>query len=429
MNVLHINAWDNVGGAARAMYRLHGELRRLGYGSKLLVGHQTLTESEVGSMTEQLKPFRGPGDRVLDRLGAQLDRISGFDTLSYRDSWDVPKTTAFRQADVINLHNLHGGYFNFRAIPELARHKPIVWTLHDMWALTGHCSYSYACERWRTGCHHCPLLKEPGRRIVEPKPVPLDRTRSIWDAKRRVYQGVPSHVVVPSRWLYDLVGQSILASAASVRHIPYGIDLELFHPVAQEVARCMLDLPVDAQVMFFSAAGVSNERKGFSYLLQALERLPSYENFWLLTSGGRADLPPSSGRLKVRQLGYLDEERIQRLALAAADVFVFPTLADNLPLVAIEAQACGTPVVSFDVGGVSEIVRHMDTGYLARYRDVDDLARGISTVLGSDELRGRMRLRCRQVAEAEYSLKLQARRYIELYDEVIEMAHALPEPE
>jgi len=122
----------------------------------------------------------------------------------------------------------------------------------------------------------------------------------------------------------------------------------------------------------------------------------------------------------VRQLGRLSDEHLQRLAFTAADVFVFPTLADNQPLVLIEALACGTPVVSFDVGGVPEMVRHLETGYLARYKDVDDLARGIQMLLKDEDARHRMRLRCRQVAEEEYSLELQARRYMALYKEAIE---------
>jgi glycosyltransferase involved in cell wall biosynthesis len=161
-------------------------------------------------------------------------------------------------------------------------------------------------------------------------------------------------------------------------------------------------------------------RKGFPQFLQALEKLRDTHSIWLLASGGIVDLTHQAHRFKVRQLGRLSDEHLQRLAFTAADVFVFPTLADNQPLVLIEALACGTPVVSFDVGGVPEMVRHLETGYLASYKDVDDLARGIEMLLGNEELHHRMRLRCRQVAEEEYSLELQAQRYVALYEEAIE---------
>ncbi len=429
MKVLHINTLDKVGGAARAMYRLHQGLQRLGHHSQLLVGRQTTLEPGIDYISRQIKPFRTLADKLLDRIGMRLERRFGLDIWSYRNSWRIPQTLTFRQADVINLHNLHGGYFNFRALPKLARHKPIVWTLHDMWALTGHCAYSYDCERWRTGCYDCPLLKDTGQQIVEPPPVPVDRTRSVWEAKRRVYQITPLRVVTPSEWLRGLAQESILASAATIQCIPHGIDLDVFRPIEQEVARKALNLPMNGHMIFFSAHGVMHGRKGFSYLLQALEKLPDTKSIWLLTSGGHAELGQQAERFSICQLGHLSDERLQRLAFCAADLFVFPTLADNQPLVVLEALACGTPIVSFDVGGVPEMVRHMETGYLARYRDADDLARGIQLLLNDDNLRTRMRHRCRQIAESEYSLELQARRYLEVYKRAIEHAHALSNPD
>jgi len=160
-------------------------------------------------------------------------------------------------------------------------------------------------------------------------------------------------------------------------------------------------------------------RKGFLYFLQALEKLHDIHSIWLLASGGKVELGEQAKRFKVRQLGHLSDEHLQRLAFTAADVFVFPTLADNQPLVLIEALACGTPIVSFDVGGVPEMVRHLETGYLARYKDANDFACGIQKLLKDDDLRHRMRLRCRKVAEEEYSLEQQARRYAALYEEVV----------
>lgn len=429
MKILHINIWDRVGGGARAMYRLHDGLRRLGHQSELLVGRQTISEPAVSCISQDVRPLQTFGDRALERIGAPLARYFGVDDWSYRSSWLLAETSAFRRADVLNLHCLHGNYFNFRALPALAKLKPTVWTLHDMWPLTGHCAFSYDCERWRTGCHTCPLLNGHGRSIVEPSPVLLDRTRSIWEAKRRVYQRTPLHIVTPSRWLYDLVRQSILAGSASVRQISYGIDLDVFRPLDQSTARRALDLPVDEPVIFFSAVNVMNARKGFSFLLEALDRLSNDTRGWLLTAGGHADLGQSSKQFQVRQLDFLGDDRLQRLAFAAADLFVFPTLADNQPLVVMEALACGTPVVTFNVGGVTEMVDHLETGYLARYKDADDLAHGVQLLLTDDALRARMRRRCREVAEAEYPLELQARRYLELYSEVLGLTDAMSNAE
>src|SRR6266511_2259840 len=425
MNILHINTLDNEGGAARAMYRLHQGLLRLGHRSHLLVSAQTVHEPNIDVIHLQSEPFHTLTDTVMDTIGLALETRFGLNALAYRNSWHIPQLPVFRQADVVNLHNLHGGYFNLHAQPALASRKPVVWTLHDMWALTGHCAYSYNCTRWRTGCYDCPLLKEPGRQIVEPPPTSMDRTRSVWEAKRRVYQTTSLHIVAPSKWLYGLVQESILAAAASLQCIPYGVDVDMFHPVDQMAARQALDLPADKHVIFFSAAGAIdgrrlNGRKGFAYLVRALEQLPDAGSICLLTSGGWAELGEHAERFDVRQLGYLSGEEDQRLAFAAADLFVLPTLADNLPLVLIEALACGTPIVAFNVGGVLELVLHLETGYLARHKDADDLAQGIRLLINGDTLRAHMRQRCREIAEAEYSLELQSQRYLDLYRRAIQ---------
>jgi glycosyltransferase involved in cell wall biosynthesis len=180
-------------------------------------------------------------------------------------------------------------------------------------------------------------------------------------------------------------------------------------------------------VIFFSAAPTSNSvyyRKGLSYLLQALEKLPALESIWLLTSGSSAELDQDARRFHVRQLGVVNEERVQQLAFAAADVFVGPSLADNLPLALIEALACGTPIVAFEAGGVPDLVRHMETGYLARYRDTDDLAHGIQILLQDESLRRRMGRCGRAIAESEYSLEVLAGRYLNIYEEVLESTRA-----
>lgn len=420
MNILHINTQDNVGGAARAMYRLHKGLQWSGHMSQLLVGHQTRLEPDIGSINRQAGPFRTAADKMLDRIGLQLERWWGIDKWSYRNSWHIPQTPFFRQADVINLHNLHGGYLNLRVLPELARHKPMVWTLHDMWALTGHCAYSYDCERWRSGCYDCPLLKEPGRQTIEPKPTPTDRTRRTWSMKRGLYERSPLYIVTPSKWLQKLVEGSILADSLAIQCIPYGLDLASFRPLEQATARRALDIPHEARVVMFMAYDVVHGRKGFDYLLDALAGLADTDSIYLLTIGNHDRLEPQAERFRLRTLGYLSDERLQRLAYTAADAFVFPTLADNQPLVLIEAMACGTPLISFNVGGVSEIVRHMETGYLARYKDAADLAQGIQLLLDDASLRGQLGRRCREIAEIEYALGLQAQRYVEVYERAVE---------
>ncbi|MGQ0810664.1 MAG: glycosyltransferase family 4 protein [Nitrospiraceae bacterium] len=415
MNIVHMNTLDTLGGAALAMHRLHEGLRQLGHQSHLLVGFQTTPDPEVDTIDKQARPFRTFTDKVVDRLATQLETRWGTNAWSHRNSFHIFETPAFKQADIIHLHNLHGGYFNFRALPEMARRKPMVWTLHDMWALTGHCAYSYDCERWRSGCYDCPLLKEPGRQYVEPPPISIDNTRSEWIAKQATYERTPAHIVAPSEWLRKLADQSLLDRPWTTHTISYGLDLELFHPLPSKAARMSMQLPDDKSILFFSADSVQNTRKGFSYLCEALNHLENPSSYLLLVSGHQPLPRLPAQRFQVRHVGFLKDTALQRLAFTAADVFLFPSLADNQPLSVIEALACGKPVVCFDVGGVPEMIQHMKTGYVARYKDTDDFARGIALIAKDQMLRTRMAERCRQAAESKHSLHRQTQRYVEVY--------------
>lgn len=419
MNILHINTTDNIGGAGRAMYRLHQGLKHQGQASYILAKSRTTGEPDVQAIAEAVGNRHSLLGRLIDFVGVRADAWFGIPDF-HRSTRHILETKCFQQAQVVHFHNLHGGYFNYHLLPTFAAHKPVVWTLHDMWALTGHCAYSYDCERWKTGCFDCPLLREPGRQMVSPGPTRIDRTRRIWRNKQQLYRKTRLHVVTPSYWLYKLAGESILAKADSIQCIPNGVDLAVFRPVDRTMARCALDIDLNAKVILFVAAHVTDRRKGFSYLLNALHTLQDTESIVLLTTGTMGMAGTQLGRFRCRNLGQLSDERLLSLAYNAADLLVFPTLADNQPLVLIESLACGTPIVSFDVGGVPEMVRHGETGYLACYKDAHDLAQGVLTLLEDDNLRARMRQQCREIAEKEYGLALQAQRYIALYERAYE---------
>jgi glycosyltransferase involved in cell wall biosynthesis len=261
--------------------------------------------------------------------------------------------------------------------------------------------------------------------LVEPRPTLIDRTAQQWRKKQDLYQISKLHIITPSLWLADRVQRSILGDALGIECIPYGLDLDLYHPLEQGAARQTWGIPTDVRVILFVAANVRQRRKGLVYLLEALRRLEGRESTFLLTIGGK----PMAGRelsgFSHKHLGQLSDESTLNLAYNAADLFVSPALADNLPLVVMESLASGTPVVAFDVGGIPEMIAHLDTGYLARYKDASDLAAGIRTILDGDALRARMCGRCRETAVKRYDLQEQARRYVELYEQAIR-AHQQP---
>ncbi|KYC41563.1 glycosyl transferase [Scytonema hofmannii PCC 7110] len=405
MNVLHINQSDISGGAAIAGYRLHQGLLAQKIDSRLLAGKVKTSSDRVASVPERFQFIQKQISRVTWRLGLNyIHQISSF---------EITKHHFFQNADVLNFHNLHTGYFNYLAIPLLTENKPVVFTLHDMWAFTGHCVYSFDCERWKIGCGKCPYPD------TDPK-IPRDNTHLEWKLKNWVYSKSQLAIVTLSQWLTEQVRQSML-NRFPIYHIPNGIDTQVYQPLDSEKSRFVLGIPNGKKVLMFAAEVLTDRRKGSDLLQAALRMLPESlktETVLLILGDGGEAISESVGMATIN-LGYISSDRLKCLAYSAADLFVFPTRADNLPLVLQESMACGTPMVSFKIGGVPDLVRPNITGYLATPEDANDFCNGIVQLLEDDSLRQCMRQNCRAIALEEYSLELQARRYIQLYQQVL----------
>jgi glycosyltransferase involved in cell wall biosynthesis len=291
--------------------------------------------------------------------------------------------------------------------------KPLVWTLHDMWAFTGGCHYAGSCEGYQARCGACPQLRSGS---------PGDLSRRIWRRKERAWGGLPMVVVTPSRWLARCAERSSLFRERRVEVIPYGLDLDRFRPVDRSIARSILALPQDKRLILFGAmSSTSDERKGFRHLAAAMKALaaedPPADTELVVFGASRPAEPPELG-FPVHYLGHLHDDISLALVYAAADLFVAPSTEDNLPNTVMEATACGTPTVAFDIGGMPDLVEPDRTGYLARPFDDGELAFGIRTMLGDREALAARGAMARAKAEREFPRELQARRYAALYGEL-----------
>ena len=363
----------------------------------MLVGRRLSDDRDIRSIK------RSDAWRAADRVtGSLFDRAS-LQYVLYPSSFAVLRDPWFREADVVQLHNLHGSYFSYSALPWLTRRKPTVWLLHDMWPFTGHVAYSYDCERWRHGCGTCPYLREYPA-------LARDTTAVLWRLKRNVYARSRFTIVTPSRWLRDLAVGSPLLAGHDILVISNGVDVDRFRPRPREEARAELGLSPEKALLLVSAADLGDRRKGMDLLAAALERLGDLD-FELLVAGARAPELPRRARL----LGEVAEPGRMALAYAAADLFVLPTRAENHSAGAIESLACATPCVSFRIGGMPEIVRHLETGDLAEPQDAAGLAEGIRLFLTDVELRARASRAGREAVEHALSLEQQARRFLDLY--------------
>ncbi|MBE9127561.1 MULTISPECIES: glycosyltransferase family 4 protein [unclassified Coleofasciculus] len=405
MKVLRINQSDTSGGAAIAVYRLHQGLLAQGIESRFLVNQVNSSSNCVDAI---------PPRRRIDYQLLRLTRHIGFNDIHLTSTFDILKHSFYQEADILHFHNLHGGYFNYLVLPSLTKNKPSILTLHDMWAITGHCAYSFDCDRWKIGCGRCPYLH------TYPA-IQRDSTRWEWQLKNWVYsRSNLCAVVTTSRWHAEQARQSML-SHVPVHRIPPGLDTQAYQPLDSEQCRVLLGIPTDKKVLMFAAAKLNDPRKGGDLLIKALQSLPESlktETILLILGNGGEAIAETVG-IPTLNLGFVGSDHLKSVAYSAADLFLFPTRAENFGLVAQEAMACGTPTVSFKIGGVPDLVRPGVTGYLAKPEDVTDFCNGIMQLLEDRSLREYLGQQCRRIVLEEYQLELYAQRYIELYHQAL----------
>ena len=423
----HLSTSDSGGGAARAAYRLHTGLRRLGVESSMLVEQRWTDDPHVAR-------FRPPTDlagRLRRRLrAAAIDR----DEARYPDrpptvDWFSDDRTPYGgrvvaqlpPCDVVNLHWVagfvdYGGFF-----PAAARlGVPLVWRLADMNAFTGGCHYDDGSGKFTAQCGACHQLGSTD---------PDDLSRQIWRRKRQALSHLPDdglQLVGTSRWIAGEARRSSLMSRFPVTVIPNGLDVKDFAPRDRKFARDFFDLPPDAKIVLFAADSTANVRKGFAYLAEALQGISDVPGL-LLVSVGRGS--PAIAGVPHRHLGKIKDDRVLSLAYSAADVYAIASLQESFGQTVTESMACGTPVVGFASGGIVDMVRPGVTGELAPTRDVPALRAAVKQVLSDPGRRAALAENCRRVAVQEYSLEVQASAYRALYESLVARARTQPPQE
>lgn len=409
MNPLIISTSDIDGGAARAAYRLHQSLQNNGTNSQMLVR----AKFSAGKAVTGYKPTLAKLGPSLDQLPLQL--YPHRQRKMYSLQW-FPDAIAAKVAqiapDIINLHWCCNSYLRIETIAKFK--QPIVWTLHDMWAFTGGCHYSEQCDRYTNSCGTCPQLDSSRN---------WDLSRWVWQRKRKAWQNLNLTIVTPSVWLAERAQASSLCKDLRVEVIPHGLDTENYKPIERQIARKLLNLPQDKQLILFGASSgaMNDQRKGFHLLYPALQNLSKsgwQQRLELVVFGASQPENPVDLGFNTRYLGRLHDDVTLALVYGAADVTIVPSMQEAYGQTASESIACGTPVVAFDVTGLKDIITHQQDGYLAKPFAVDDLARGIAWVLADSERHQKLSAIARSKAEQEFTLELQARRYLSLFTEL-----------
>lgn len=413
MNVLLLSTFDIHGGAARSAYRLHQGLQSIGVTSQMLVQYKHSDDEAVlaprARLEESISRTRVAADALPLKFYSQREKST------FSLQW-LPDRTTSRVTqiapDIINLHWICEAFLQVKTVAKYS--QPLVWTLHDMWAFTGGCHYNQECDRYVDSCGACPQLHSHKS---------WDLSRWVWQRKAKTWKDLNLTIVSPSTWLAKCANNSSLFKNMRVEVIPYGLDTQRYQPFHQQTARKILKLPQDKQLILFGALqATSDKRKGFHLLELALQNLSQYgwkDKLELVILGtSEPEYPPEFG-FRTHYLGRLSDDISLALVYSAADVFVAPSVQDNLPNTVLEAIACGVPCVAFKVGGLPDLIEHQQNGYLAQPYEVEGLSQGIAWTLDNEERQKKLSHRAREKVEQEFTLETQARRYQSLFTEIL----------
>lgn len=404
MKILHINTSYDKGGAALLMRTLAKNIVQNQDVEQLFIVKESATKANTENIFQTKDVSNVLGYQKLSRIASEHGFLYQFLPL---ETHFILKKMRELAPNLIHLHNLHGGYFQTNLLPELSKIAPIVWTFHDMFPITGHCAYSFECEKWKTGCGNCERLN------IYPS-IKKDRTKFLWNYKNKIFNSADFTIVTPSLWLKKCVEESFLKNK-DIRLIYNGIDLENFKKTDRFEARKELALPQDKKIILFSAnGGVKNPFKGGEFVFHTFEKLKNRNDILFLNIGGKNE-EKSDNWL---DFGYIKDPQIMAKLYSAADIYLFPTLADNCPLTAIESLACGLPVVTFETGGVPEIVENNKTGSVVEYKNGEMLTSTLRKLLVNDDLREKMSENAVE-ASKKFSSKRMALEYLKLYEELL----------
>lgn len=441
--ILQIAAGTTHGGASRIAVNLYEELKNQDYYSQIATGGEIPKDKDylkiykksfVNSKNSWEKLFLSLGKKTNKYIGKikgtgkltnifynlgkpsclikNLRGVENFENFSgthefFKNLRPFP--------DIIHAHNLHGGYFDLHMLPYLSKKVPVILTLHDEWMFTGHCAYTFDCERWRTGCGKCPSLSLY-------QPLWRDTTKYNLKQKAAIYEKSNLHIITPSQWLMDRAKQSVLAPGiASGQVINNGLDLKTFKPGEKKAARAQLSLSKNSHIIIFPASKAkTNKFKDYPTLEKSLlsiaEKNTFTESILLLCIGEKSETIKKEN-IEIRFIDYVQNQEELVSYYQASDLLIHATKSDNFPTTILEAFACGIPVIGTDIGGIPEII-DKNTGLLYEKENYKDLASKIVLLLKNKSLRESMSKCANKKAKEKFGLQKQIDAHVNLYEKL-----------
>lgn len=396
MNILQINSGDQGGGACVVSWNIKKISEKFGHNLPMFVVDKRSTDSDVFVIPHH-------------KFQIYLSYILSNDIDLYGTDY-ILETEEFKKADIVHCHNLHDYYFNIKTLEKIAKIKPVVWTLHDMWAITSHCAHAYDGEV-KNGFFECPSLKTPPR-------LTWNNEKYLCWRKGSVYKKSKLNIVAPSLWMKNKIQQSILQDKP-ISIINNGVDISIYKPLDKKESREELNIPLEKKIILYVAnGGVDNIWKGWEYVKNLALKYKNNQEVIFLCVGGHKNEKFSNEN--IIYIPFVSDQNIMAKYYSSADLLLFSSPAESFGLVLVEALACGTPVVCFEVGVVSEIIEHKKNGYIAKYGDVDDLKNGIEYIfsLKKEEIVKNKEDMIKLVAN-KFSAQIMVEKYLQLYQSLL----------
>lgn len=410
MKILHVNTSDTHGGAARAAYRLHRALLAENIDSNMLVQKKSSDDHTVLAPTSRFEKGINLLRPILDNLPSRKykNRTHSLFSPAWLPFSQIPKKIEQINPDIVHLHWIAGAMMSVKDLAKID--KPIVWSLHDMWAFTGGEHIDEGQQHYLDRCGNSKVLNSKKDK---------DLSRKGWERKRQVYAQIDNMTIVGlSQWMHQAAKSSSLLKDKKHIQLPNPIDTITFAPFNKIEARRLFNLPIDKKLILFGAMNATSDpNKGFEHIFSAL-RAASLANTELVIFGSSKPATPLHFTQPVYYLGHLHDDISLRVLYNAADVMIVPSLQENLSNAIMESLACGTPVVAFDIGGNSDMIDHRVNGYLAKPFDTNDLANGIEWVLNAPNYQ-ELCDNARNKVLTHFDSQLVAKQYITLYKEIL----------
>ncbi len=416
MRVLLINTSERIGGAAIACSRLMEALKNNGIKAKMLVRDKQTEQITVVSLDRSWRlVWKFVWERIRIWQANRFKKHNLFAIDIANTGTDITSLPEFQQADVIHLHWINQGMLSLKNLKKIFDSgKPIVWTMHDMWPATGICHYASGCNLYEKECHHCPQLYAGGSR--------KDISYRVFHKKRELYRNHRITFVTCSRWLEGMARKSELLTGQNIISIPNAINTNLFKPRSKQEARSRCMLPQDIKLILFGSVKITDPRKGMQYLIESCKLLAGkhpelVKELGIVAFGNQSKQLENLLPFKVYPLDFVHDEHQLVNIYNAVDIYVTPSLQDNLPNTIMEAMACGIPCVGFNVGGIPEMIDHLHNGYVAQYKSSEDLANGIYWTLTDPGYNSLSEQAYRKVV-THYSEQVIAKKFTDLYNKV-----------